>query len=60
MSVSEKEVRHVAKLARLALSDSRAATERLHPLVAMLARTHDAQRAMQSYLSRAPVAFEGN
>ncbi|HVK44633.1 MAG TPA: crotonase/enoyl-CoA hydratase family protein [Micropruina sp.] len=46
--------------ARLALSDSLAATERLHPLVAMLARTHDAQRAMQSYLSRAPAAFEGN
>ncbi len=45
--------------ARLALTDARGAADRLHPLVAMLARTGDAQRAMQSYLSGSPVQFDG-
>lgn len=46
--------------ARLALADARTAAERLHPLVAVLARTQDAQRAMQSYLGGAHVQFDGN
>ncbi|MFT3861250.1 crotonase/enoyl-CoA hydratase family protein [Micropruina sp.] len=46
--------------ARLALTDPRVAVERLHPLVAMLARTHDAQQAISGYLSGKPVRFEGN
>ena len=45
--------------ARLALTDASGAADRLHPLVAMLARTGDAQRAMQSYLSGSPVQFDG-
>jgi len=45
--------------ARLALADPGAAVERLHPLVSMLARTRDAQRAIQSYLDGTPVQFEG-
>lgn len=46
--------------ARLAVSDPRAAADKLHPLVAMLARTQDAQRAVSSYLSGKPVEFEGH
>ncbi len=46
--------------ARLAQGDPAEAVRRLHPVVAMLARTQDAQRAMQGYLSGAPVTFEGN
>ena len=45
---------------RLALADPRAAADALHPLVAMLAGTQDAQRAMQAYLSGQPVIFEGS
>lgn len=45
--------------ARLALSDPIAATQRLHPLVAMLAGTNDARRAMGAYLGGRPVTFEG-
>ena len=45
--------------ARLALTDPVAATQRLHPVVAMLARTDDAQRAMRGYLDGLPVTFEG-
>ncbi len=45
--------------ARLAQLDPRAAAGRLHPVVAMLAGTHDARRAVTDYLSGAPVSFEG-
>ncbi|MFT4218055.1 MAG: crotonase/enoyl-CoA hydratase family protein [Micropruina sp.] len=45
--------------ARLALTDPRAAADRLHPVVAMLARTSDARRAAAGYLHDAPVTFEG-
>ncbi|MFT4295825.1 MAG: crotonase/enoyl-CoA hydratase family protein [Micropruina sp.] len=45
--------------ARLALTDPASAAARLHPVVAMLAGTSDARRAMQGYLSGAPVEFEG-
>lgn len=46
--------------ARLALADPRAAVGRLHPVVAMLARTSDAQRAMAGYLGGQRVDFTGN
>ncbi|MFT3970142.1 MAG: crotonase/enoyl-CoA hydratase family protein [Micropruina sp.] len=45
--------------ARLALTDPPAAAGRLHPVVAMLARTSDAQRAIAGYLSGMPVDFDG-
>lgn len=45
--------------ARLGLTDPRDAADRLHPLVSMLARTQDAQQAMQHYLSGRSVQFEG-
>lgn len=45
--------------ARLARTDPRAAAGRLHPVVAMLARTTDAQRAVAGYLDGRPVRFEG-
>lgn len=46
--------------ARLALTDPRAAVGRLHPVVAMLARTSDAQRAIAGYLGGQRVDFTGN
>ena len=45
--------------ARLALTDPRGASGRLHPVVAMLAKTSDARQAMESYLSGSPASFEG-
>ncbi|MFT3831881.1 MAG: crotonase/enoyl-CoA hydratase family protein [Micropruina sp.] len=45
--------------ARLAQLDPHAAAGRLHPVVAMLAGTDDARRAVTDYLSGAPVSFEG-
>lgn len=46
--------------ARLAQTDPRAAAGRLHPVVAMLARTSDAQRAIAGYLGGQRVDFTGN
>ncbi len=46
--------------ARLALTDPRAAVGRLHPVVAMLARTSDAQRSIAGYLGGQRVDFPGN
>ncbi len=45
--------------ARLAQLDPRSAAGRLHPVVAMLAGTEDARRAVTGYLSGTPVSFEG-
>ncbi len=46
--------------ARLAQVDPQAAAGRLHPVVAMLASTQDAQRAVAAYLGGDPVRFEGH
>lgn len=46
--------------ARLAQADPQAAASRLHPVVAMLAGTQDARRAVAAYLSGDPVRFEGH
>lgn len=46
--------------ARLAQADPQAAVGRLHPVLAMLARTSDAQRAIAGYLSGQRVDFTGN
>lgn len=45
--------------ARLGRTDPDAAAARLHPVVAMLARTSDAQRAAASYLGGQSMQFEG-
>lgn len=45
--------------ARLAQTDPRAAADRLHPVVAMLAGTSDARRAVADYLNGVPPEFDG-
>lgn len=46
--------------ARHALADERAAIETLTPTVQRLAGTSDARRAAEAFLSKQPVAFEGD